>query len=382
MSHHENAIPSTPIFPHRCIFDSAEQYKLYSSNWFQNVLGLVFFINEEIKGRTLADVKSVSPVCQRLHNLFVALEELVSRVPPIAQRSRFGNLSYRTWLDRAREIIVPFMEELLENSGTFPPGFASEHRSQFVQDQLDKYPTIYLPTSTPSAPLFVNGKPINTAPPAPATHSDPVMGAAIGGVFPLPRAQPDPALSQQREGHACSLAQEMAGILIESFGSYKRVDYGSGHELTFVSFLAAMLQIGVLKFTDLLPAALVVFARYVTIHSTSKDIKLPQIILYLPLLYHISSPITPYYHLSIAHLLIHRLSPHSYLRLVRVLQRVYWLEPAGSKGVWGLDDYQFLPFLWGAAQLVGADAVSAEQADANSTYSCVASSSNCLIFSV
>eukprot|EP01102_Stenamoeba_stenopodia_P014598 TRINITY_DN4870_c0_g1_i1.p1 TRINITY_DN4870_c0_g1~~TRINITY_DN4870_c0_g1_i1.p1 ORF type:complete len:452 (+),score=95.67 TRINITY_DN4870_c0_g1_i1:173-1528(+) len=99
-----------------------------------------------------------------------------------------------------------------------------------------------------------------------------------------------------------AIIKELVAYFTHCFGSRERIDFGTGHEAHFAAWMYCFDRIGLLSKKDY-PA------------------------------------------------LVLRLFP-KYLKLMRTLQWVYWLEPAGSHGVWGLDDYHFLPFLWGASQLV------------------------------
>ena len=94
---------------------------------------------------------------------------------------------------------------------------------------------------------------------------------------------------------------ELKPYLMDSFGNKTRIDYGTGHEMAFVMFLCALFKTGVLSQSDKAGVGLKVFSCY--------------------------------------------------MDLCRELQTVYRMEPAGSMGVWNLDDYQFVSFIWGAAQL-------------------------------
>lgn len=82
---------------------------------------------------------------------------------------------------------------------------------------------------------------------------------------------------------------EIREYFLDSFGSYIRLDYGTGHELNFVVFLLCLFKLKVYKPDDFKALINKVFQKYMT--------------------------------------------------LMRKIQLIYVLEPAGSHGVWGLDDY-------------------------------------------
>ena len=53
--------------------------------------------------------------------------------------------------------------------------------------------------------------------------------------------------------HFARAIPELREYLIDSFGSYERIDYGTGHELNFYVFLYCMCKIGIYKYEDYKP---------------------------------------------------------------------------------------------------------------------------------
>ncbi|KAF4372768.1 hypothetical protein F8388_000935 [Cannabis sativa] len=95
---------------------------------------------------------------------------------------------------------------------------------------------------------------------------------------------------------------EIVPYFTDSFGNSSRIDYGTGHETNFAAWLYCLARLGLIKEEDYDSVVIRIFVKY--------------------------------------------------MALMRKLQTVYCLEPAGSHGVWGLDDYHFLPYIFGSSQLI------------------------------
>lgn len=137
----------------------------------------------------------------------------------------------------------------------------------------------------------------------------------------LERYLPNIVLSSVSESDVGAMI-EIESFFLGSFGSPQRLDYGSGHELSFLAFLGCIWKLGGFETADPGVEERAIVFGVVEPYVTS---------------------IAIFEKVLIGH-------TDSYLNLIRKLIKTYTLEPAGSHGVWGLDDHFFIPYIFGSAQ--------------------------------
>ncbi|KAI3404466.2 RRD1 [Candida oxycetoniae] len=189
--------------------------------------------------------KRYSDNVEQLLHFFVALNKDIDETPPISGPARFGNVAFRKWYEKMEKRLPQLLLNLTSTSTSTDTGTSTN-------------------TDT------------NTS-----TDTDTDTGTSTNSVN-----------NQQ-------FVEEASHYLDNSFGSKMRLDYGTGHELSFLAFLGGLMRY---KFIE---------------NPTGEEI----LVLFA-----------------------------KYYDLVRSLISVYNLEPAGSHGVWGLDDHFHLIYILGASQ--------------------------------
>lgn len=111
--------------------------------------------------------------------------------------------------------------------------------------------------------------------------------------------------------------------LLTAFGSFTRMDYGTGHETAWALFMCCLSLVRFFPFASSPPSNPPPDSR--SERDADED-------------------------LALSRALVLTIFPR-YVALTWRLQDAYRLEPAGSHGVWGLDDSSFLGYYWGSAQM-------------------------------
>ena len=232
----------------------------------------------------------LSPATASLHgSLREMAERWMQELPPDgAARARFGNPMFRKWherlVNRSENIVRSMLECHREHglsagapntSGETTTGSAGEYSMEVLQS-----------CSESGCTAAASDEPIQTT----STSNN---------------VQPTEHERQREE----TIIAELRAYLHQAFGHPTRLDYGTGHESSFLIVIFCLCKLRCIgdgktlppSPRHLAPVALAIFSQY--------------------------------------------------LQVTRGLQRDYMLEPAGSHGVWGLDDYHCLPFYFGACQL-------------------------------
>ena len=255
---------SAMLPPQRFIYGKEDLQNFYLSSVRRDLLAFAAAMGRSCNtGKPFDNQNPLSDLSPAMAVLYGSLEEMcgwIIEIPPDKEvKARFGNPSFRKWHQR-----------LLDRSSLILGAVIDAHL-------MSEYETSI---SLEDAKLMG-------------------MNAAKGLSTPSATQLSDDDKTRRDE-----VCLECTAYFQACFGHPVRLDYGTGHESSFLIMIFSLFKAGCFEPTN--PVKL----RAVTLAVFGK-----------------------------------------YIKVCRGLQMEYMLEPAGSHGVWGLDDYHALPFYFGACQL-------------------------------
>jgi len=254
--------------PKRYIYSAADMQKFRQSPARQELLAFAASLGRSCQDQQDDDgydpdtpLAGLSAAMASLFGSLRAMERWVDEIPPDEVRARFGNPAFKKWHARLVERSEAIVSSILD--------WHDKSQSTATSEQLEE--------------------------------------ASAAGFIAASSSSSITSVDHTQQHGRMQIVEELKAYLNDAFGHPIRIDYGTGHECSFLVFLYSLGKIGCLG-TDprspacLRPIALSIFSQY--------------------------------------------------LKVTRGVQTTYILEPAGTHGVWGLDDYHCLPFYFGACQLI------------------------------
>lgn len=167
-------------------------------------------LNEAVKGKSLSFECRESDVTKGMVSLLDKLDVWIEETPPIEQPQRFGNQAFRTWYKKVKEVLFHCFFQIIWNS----------YCARFFRNDIR------------------------------------VILSQQGATQLLQEALPE-------QFHRA--VPEIMLYLAEGFGNPTRIDYGTGHEMSFIMLMCCLFKIGALLEEDKVAAVTRIFNRWSTI---------------------------------------------------------------------------------------------------------------------
>lgn len=214
----------------KCINNSNDLDSFKKSESYAEIINFVKICADSVVGIKISDNYVISSNINKIVAFLDKLYDVIQDIPPLTQPMRFGNRAFKIFHSRLCIESLLFATELLQNKND-------------VHAEVNVEKTLADTTSNITSHTAANNVEISVQGSADSTGST--------GINVEVKLQVDPS--------------ELSSYLNGAFGNETRIDYGTGHELSFVLFLLCLFKLDIIKKDDFSAVVLRCFTAYIRV---------------------------------------------------------------------------------------------------------------------